>query len=335
MREERRILRYVTYGALARRNIDPAGRREECASPDLNLARLDVTKARDRFQQSRLAGARGSENRRYSRVEGKIDLSANVESGIRHRSSIVLCLYFRSREPLRERDRDEGQDDCDAEKRQSFMILAELDKTINRQRQCLRPSWNIAGNHNRGAEFAERPGVREQTSGDDAAPCKRQRHREKYSRTSRAECRGDLLQTRIDLDERAPRRTYEKRKRHDGHRDKHALGVEHHFDAAVIKPRTDWTSASENLQENETCCNRRHDQRQHHNRLHEGLPSPVFARQHPCDRNPDRQDQKSARQRDGERKQRYLPDFSRHHVSASAMALQHYSEIFEFSGFVT
>src|ERR1041384_7611122 len=149
--------------------------------------------------------------------------SVTVESGMRHRSSMASRLNCRPGEALGKRDGDKSQGDRHAEQSQRLVVVAQLNEAENSVRERLRSPRNVAGDHNRRAELAQRAGVSEQTAGDDAAPREGQRHGEKDFRTRCAERRGDLLQPRVYLGKSATRRAHEQRKRHDRHRDQHAF----------------------------------------------------------------------------------------------------------------
>src|ERR1043166_5214854 len=85
MREERRVLRHIADGALARGHIDAARRGKKRAPTDLDLARFDTAQPGDGFQQSGFAGARRSNNSRRSTFECNIDVER--ECGERNAAS--------------------------------------------------------------------------------------------------------------------------------------------------------------------------------------------------------------------------------------------------------
>src|ERR1041385_2609676 len=60
MREERRILRHIADGALARGHIDAARRGKKRAPTDLDLARFDTAQPGDGLQQRGFSRARAA-----------------------------------------------------------------------------------------------------------------------------------------------------------------------------------------------------------------------------------------------------------------------------------
>src|ERR1051325_9899977 len=104
--------------------------------------------------------------------------SVNVESGMRHRSSMASRLNCRPGEALGKRDGGESQGDGHAEQRKGLVVVAQLNEAENSERERLRSPPNVAGDHSGRADLAQRAGPGEQTTGDDATPREGQGHGE-------------------------------------------------------------------------------------------------------------------------------------------------------------
>src|SRR5438477_9359765 len=190
-----------------------------------------------------------------------------------------------------ERDRDRHD-----EQRHRRAILAELHQVVDRRREHGRAAGNVAGHEDGGAELAEGARERDYRAGDDPARGERQRDREEDARLRRAERPCDLFISAADLLERDARGANEKREGHHRHRQRYGAPGEDDVDSDPMQRRAEESAAAEELEKDEPCRNRRHHQRQRHERLHERLSAPRSPRQQPGYERP-RQEQQRRRQK--------------------------------------
>ena len=184
-----------------------------------------------------------------------------------------------------------------------------MHEIIDRQRQRLRLARYVAREQDCCSEFSQSTGKRQQSARDDAFVSQRDGDDEENFQRRSAQGRSNLLQPHIDLGKRGPDRAYEQRKGHHRHGDEHPFPVENDFYAALVQPLTERAPPAEDLQQDQTCRNRRHDKRQKHHGFDDAFQWPFLAGEEPRQRDTKRQNQERARKSDGNRKEGDLPRF--------------------------
>ena len=101
----------------------------------------------------------------------------------------------------------------------AVVLLARLHRGVDRQRHRRGLAGNVAGQHQRRAELAERAREGEHEPGQDAVAGQRQRHLQRRPPLRAAERVGRSLEVAIDRLDRRPRRAHEQRQRHHRGRD--------------------------------------------------------------------------------------------------------------------
>ncbi len=149
---------------------------------------------------------------------------------------------------------------------------------------------NISGHHDGRAEFAERAGKREQHSADNATRRQRDGNGEEHAPATRSQCAGDLFQARIDLGKRHARRTDQERHRHHAQCQQYGAPGKNDVEIEVVVHKSaDGAAPSENFQQNQSHCHRRHNERQRDEGFHERFARPITPGQHPGERQAERQ----------------------------------------------
>src|ERR1044071_1710976 len=233
-------------------------------------------------------------------------MSSKVASGMRQ---LRRMLFFspRAEQPLGAPDEEKRERDGDSQERVSFGIFPELNVVVDRQRQSLSFTGNISRQQDSRAEFTERTGKRQQCAGDDAFVGERYGDDEKNSQGRRAESGGDLLKPRGDLGKGSAHGANQQRKGNYRHGNQHAFPVEDDFYTAVVKPLPERTAPAEDFQQDQSGRHRRHHQRQKHDGLDHAFERPFLAREEPCQRDAERQDQQRAGKPDRDREKRDFP----------------------------
>lgn len=92
---------------------------------------------------------------------------------------VAFPLVFKAARAQQHRDAGDGGD---GDEKIGGVVLPGLHRLKHRDRQRLGFAGNAAGHHQRGAEFTECAGERQQQTGQNAAPSQRQRHAKEHRR---------------------------------------------------------------------------------------------------------------------------------------------------------
>ena len=172
--------------------------------------------------------------------------------------------------------------------RSAVVLFARLHGGVDRQRHRRGLAGNVAGQHQRGAELAERPREGEHESGQDAVAGQRQRHLQRRPQLGAAQRVGRPLEVAIDRLERRLRRAHEQRQRH--HRGRHHRRIPGERDAPagqLVDRSAEPATPAEQHDEVVAGHGRRKHERQRRQQVDEPAAAKSPAREHVGQRDPD------------------------------------------------
>ncbi len=201
---------------------------------------------------------------------------------------------------LRDPERGERQDHRRRHQRHRRAVVPELHVAEDRQGQRLGLARDVAGDHDRGAELAQRAAESERRGGEQPAAGERQRDREEAAQRAEAERARHRLEPRVHLLERQPRGAHDQRQGHDRRGQHRSLPGEQQVEVEAQGPLAERSVAGQQAQQQIADGGRRQDQRQRGGRFDQRLSRHVAAREEPP--------QRDSRDEDRERRAQGDPD---------------------------
>lgn len=161
-------------------------------------------------------------------------------------------------------------------------ILAKLNRLKDGKGEGGGLAGNVAGDHDGGAELAQRPREGEENSADDSTGGEGEGDGEEDAEITGAESAGDLFEALIHLFKGDARRANQQWKGHDSEGNQHAAPGEHDVQMECIMEKTaDGSVSAEEFEENESGGHGRHDEGEGDGGFDERFSGPVITREQP------------------------------------------------------